>query len=227
MTLPERRASDTCRIVCTSPTSTPEQATYRAKAGFTRSPPFDMGSALPQVATYTCSCIKDVIRSTSCPCLFVDSPSIKTLLHSSFISQIRLPARLSAISLKALNQLTPSPDNLIWAIMGSSRDSNTRNADGTHRPRTNMGQGHARYERDAQYPPIASHGAPRQPQDPFPTQQHPPAGRTYQVSGQHQTSTYQDGYRDVYAPSTYTAYQGRYAVHMSCRRVGHLLTSLK
>jgi hypothetical protein len=71
-----------------------------------------------------------------------------------------------------------------------------------------MGQGRARYERDAKYPPIASHGAPGLPQDPFPTRQHPPAGRTYQVSGQHQTSTYQDGYRDVYAPSNYTTHHG-------------------
>lgn len=71
-----------------------------------------------------------------------------------------------------------------------------------------MGQGHARYERDAQYPPIAFHEAPGLPQYSSPTRQHPPAGRTYQVSGQNQTSVYQDGYRDVYAPSTYTAHQG-------------------
>ncbi|KAI6759588.1 hypothetical protein HG530_010268 [Fusarium avenaceum] len=92
--------------------------------------------------------------------------------------------------------------------MSSSRDSNARNVDGTHRPRTNMGQGHARYERDAQYPPIASHEAPGLLQYSSPTRQHPLAGRTYQVSGQNQTSAYQDGYRDVYAPSTYTAHQG-------------------
>ncbi|KAM0202542.1 hypothetical protein ACHAQI_010869 [Fusarium lateritium] len=97
--------------------------------------------------------------------------------------------------------------------MGSSRNSNTRSADETHHPRTNMGQGHARYERDAQYPPIASYGAPRLPQDSFPTRQYPLAGRTYQVNGQHQTSTYQDGYRNVYAPSTYTAHQGSHDIH--------------
>lgn len=94
MTLPERMAADICRIICTSPTSTPEQETHHAKAGFTRSRPFDMRSALPQVATCTCSCIKYVIQSTTCPGPFVDTPSIKTLLHSSFISQTRLPARL-------------------------------------------------------------------------------------------------------------------------------------
>lgn len=71
-----------------------------------------------------------------------------------------------------------------------------------------MGQGHARYARDAQCPPTASHEAPGLSQDSFPTRQHPPAGRTYQASRQHQTSTYQNGYRDAYAPSTYTAHQG-------------------
>jgi hypothetical protein len=134
---------------------------------------------------------------------------------------------ISAISSNALDQLTPPPDNLNRTTMSSSRDSNARNMDGTRRTRMNRSQGHVRYERDAQYPPIASHGAPGLPQDSFPTRQHPPAGRTYQVSEQYQTSTYQDGYRDVYAPSTYTAHQGRYAVHPSCKRVVHLLTSFK